>query len=247
MRRLIGLVAGVTAFFTAIDLVRWGVAHAGLFPSLPTTDLATVSRALQLLRTFLAAAVLFAAAPVATSDPRDRRRMIGLFGLMVFADVLIIGLGRLVPGVLVFLVVQFVLTLRHAEGGTGSARQNPGGVPQVTGLALGCVALWAAIVFGLAGPLRQAGLWEVVAVYAAVLGGSLVAAWSRVLLRNGERGRAWRIALGMTAFTLCDMTVAAGAVFTGTAIGQGADLLTGLFYGPALVLLATSVARADTT
>lgn len=243
VRRLVGLVVVVTALFTGLDLVRWGVAYAGVLPSLVphATELAVLSRGLQLVRTFVMPAVLLAAAPAATADPRDRRRMIALFAAMIVADILILGLGRLVPGVLVFLVVQVVLTLRHAEGSREAARRHPDGLSRVAGLTVGCVALWAAIVFGLAGPLDAAGLRGVVATYAAVLGGSLISAWSRVFLRNGDPSRALRIALGMTAFTLCDMTVAAGAVFAGTPHGQGADLLTGICYGPALVLLATSV------
>lgn len=243
VRKLVGLVVVVTALFTGLDLVRWGVAYAGVLPTLVPygTELAALSRGLQLVRTFLVPAVLFAAAPAAMADPRDRRRMILLFAAMVFADILILGLGHLVPGVLVFLVVQVVLTLRHAEGARDAARCHPEGLTRVIGLTLGCVALWSAVVFGLAEPLDAAGLRGVVAVYAAVLGASLISAWSRVFLENGDPGRARRIALGMTAFTLCDMTVAAGAVFAGSPIGQGADLLTGICYGPALVLLATSV------
>ena len=206
---------GLTLVFTGMDAVRWAVVHGAVGPSSAWLEEAAVlSRALQLLRTFVCAGLFVAAS--AGGEPRDRQRMAVLFAVMCAADVLILAANQLVAGVGLFLLVQIALAARHLEGVSGAARAHPEGRRWVALLALGCAALWAAIVFGLRAELKAVGLRGVVGVYAAALGASLLGAWSRVLLRNGDSARAWRIAGAMTAFVLCDMSVAAGAAFADT-------------------------------
>src|SRR6185312_14206257 len=80
--------------------------------------------------------------------------------------------------------------------------------------------------------------------YLVVLATSLWAAWGTLIRRGFAQRNAWYIAIGMTCFYFCDVTVGLSAALSAKPDtlrwGQILDNLVGFFYSPALVLVAYS-------
>ncbi|MFO0625542.1 MAG: lysoplasmalogenase family protein [Polyangiales bacterium] len=175
--------------------------------------------------------------------PRDGRRMLAIFALVVVADLLILVCGQLVAGIAVFLVVQVGLAARHF-GGLPAAPQAARRT--VTRRALAVSATWLVVMGAIARPVSQVGLLAPVAVYSLALATSLTAGLSAPALGRFDRRAASRIAWGMVLFVLCDITVALNAALAGQRLGALVGATTGIFYTPSLVLLALSMRRETT-
>jgi hypothetical protein len=65
-------------------------------------------------------------------------------------------------------------------------------------------------------------------------------AWGVLIRAWYARRNAWFIAVGMTFFFACDVSVGLAAALHGTTGGAVLNNMVGLFYSPALVLLAYS-------
>lgn len=238
-RVVIAALIFVTGLFTGMDALRFGLEHASdvTIPDAILDRMERASHLLWYLRSILGAAIVPLGAR--SSEARDLRLQLGIFALILVADWLIILQGQLVAGVALFMLVQLGWAYRHTRG-LRAALRTPDRRRAFVRVAIGCGIAWIVAMALLGPPLVEAGLLIPLAVYSLLLCVSLIAAYSTLAAGHFARPRAKLVATGMTFFVLCDITVGVGGAFANTALGDAADATTGLFYGPALVLLALS-------
>lgn len=176
-------------------------------------------------------------------------RLLGLaFLLIVIADFFLILRGQLLVGIGVFALVQVVFIVRQTRGwrnawnACSEAQRVQRRKPLLLIGGLG-VLLWGSTFVALGPRLADVGLLGPTLVYGLLIVLAVCTAWGLVVMRIMPARNAWLIAIGMTLFTVCDITVGMGAALQGQPIGEGARVLTGLFYSPALIVLALSGQR----
>lgn len=179
---------------------------------------------------------------------RDRRLLFAAYGLTLVADVFLILLDRMMIGTVLFLGVHALFIVRHAVGFRDSLA-GPARPRTLRALAAtGVVAFGGSTVLlvCMAPILRAHGQLAIDSVYVFVLALSLWMAWGTLIRRSfpGFNGRL--IAVGMTFFYFCDVSVGLAAPLEGMPAGGILNNLVGFFYTPALVLLALSGFRYRT-
>lgn len=241
----VGLLTLVTGLVLGVDLARIVIESDPTSPVGPGAALRSVSLTLQYVRTVVAVA-LFAVCLRRAAPGRDRLTMMPVALLILVADWLIILQGELVIGVMTFLVVQLLLIARHGRGVVAAFRDplKRRQAIMTYGAALVASALSGPVLIG---PLKAAGLIVPLGAYGIVLVVSLGFALTSGLTGALPQPEARYAGIGMAFFSACDMTVALGAAYAGTVTGLLADAATGLFYGPALALLALSIPPKTST
>ena len=173
---------------------------------------------------------------------RDKRLLLAAFGLTLVADFFLILLDWMMTGTVLFLGVHALFIARHARGFKDSLSRK------VRARTLTFLGVTAVIAFGgsmallvcMAPILRRHGQLAIDSVYIFLLAISLWMAWGTLSRRSFPRFNAWLIAVGMTCFYFCDVSVGLAAPLAGTTAGGILNNLVGFFYTPALVLLALS-------
>lgn len=247
-RFLVILLMGAIMFLTGTYV---GVDWVAFFYKLPNL----YSAAAGMIRTCLCAFMVLLIGPCHV-NARDKF-WLGLgFFLTLVADVYLILINRMEIGTGLFLFVHITYIVRHSAGFRDSL------APPVRKYTLRHLALAAVLIYGgsglllafVAGYLLRAGPLQFAldCVYLFVLATSLWMAWGTMIRRAFPRRNAIYIVLGMSLFYYCDVTVGVAAAITppdpyADPLGTGLILnnLVGLFYTPALLLLAYSGFRVD--
>ncbi len=172
---------------------------------------------------------------------RDARLLASAFVLAVIGDGFLIFTEVFLAGVGAFIVCHLILTWRHARG-LRAALGGPGG-PRLKrnlvitgGIAVGITT----VVTWMAWPaISENGNQVRDLVYMAVLTLSLWVGWSTLLHATYPRDNAWMIAVGMTSFYVCDVSLGLRTELSGLA-ADWCGLIPDLTYTPALMLLAIS-------
>lgn len=240
---LIGAIVGVTAVFMWLDTSVWLTRFAdGTLGNIAA--FVAWSEGLRFVRTVLALLLVCVLRRVVVSLADYRLLMIA-FVLIVAADFFLILQDQLLAGIGVFALVQIVFVIRHLRGWQAAWQRLPAPIRgnkrrKLFGIGFAGVVLLT-VSFALLGPrLAAAGLFVPTLVYGALIVLALCSGWGVLVMGTMPARNAWMIAAGMAFFTVCDITVGMGAALQGHPVGEGARVLTGLFYGPALVLLALS-------
>jgi hypothetical protein len=230
MRALTALVMAVTGAYLAFD---WAAFFSGFSSSWP-------ARAAY-ARTVLCALLAWMIGRDCV-DRLDAGLLGAVFAIMLVADVFLTLENRMLSGTVLFLVVHALLIVRHARGLRASL------APAARPRTLRVLAVTALVAFGGAAVLlttvepilRRTGTLAIDAIYLLFLAGSMWMGWGALFRGFYARRNAWFIALGMTSFFFCDVSVGLGAALTGTTRGAVLNDVVGFFYSPALVLLAYS-------
>lgn len=170
---------------------------------------------------------------------RDKRLLLAAFGLTLVADFFLILLDWMLTGTVVFLVVHTILIVRHARGFRRSL-DRPGTIRALVITGVVAAGGSAILLYFVAPILRKHGQLTVDSIYVFVLAISMWMAWGTLIRRAFPRFNGWLIALGMTCFYFCDVSVGLAAPLAGTTAGGVLNNLVAFFYTPALLLLALS-------
>lgn len=173
---------------------------------------------------------------------RDKRLLLAAFGLTLIADFFLILLDWMTTGTILFLGVHALFIVRHARGFQDSLNL-PVRTRTIRRLIVSGVVAYggsAILLICMAPLLGKHGQLTIDSIYVFALATSLWMAWGTLFRRAIPRFNAWLIALGMTCFYFCDVSVGLAAPLAGTHAGGILDNLVGFFYTPALVLLALS-------
>lgn len=171
------------------------------------------------------------------------QRLLGVaFFFTLIADYFLILVDQMLIGTGIFIVIHVLFIVRHAQGWRASLasaeRTRTLRLLVITGaVAYGGAAI---LIASVAHILERTGRLALDAVYLTFLATSLWMAWGALVRRFYPRRNAWFIAVGMTSFYFCDVTVGLAAALQGTRAGAILDNIVGFFYSPALVLLAFS-------
>lgn len=229
-RVLMGLVMFVTGTYVGVDWASFYYHFQS--PYSPRAGYA---------RTVLCAILSFLVLE-ARVDDRDCRSLQAAFALTLVADVFLILLDWMMPGTALFAVVHGLLIYRHARGFRDSLApaERPRTVPFLVASAVVVYGGTVALLVMVRPILERTGMLAVDAAYLLVLATSLWMAWGAPVRRSYPVRNAWYVALGMTCFYFCDVTVGLAAALGGRPSGKVLGNLVGFFYSPALVLLAFS-------
>ncbi len=184
---------------------------------------------------------------------RDKRLLLAAFGLTLVADFFLILLDWMMTGTVLFLGVHAIFIVRHARGFQDSlnAAVRARTVRRLVVSGLVAYGGSAVLLYCVAPILRKQGQLTIDCIYIFALATSLWMAWGTLFRRAFPSFNGWLIALGMTCFYFCDVSVGLAAPLAGTHAGGILNNLVGFFYTPALVLLAQSGFRfrsdGDTT
>ena len=230
VRVLMGLIMFVTGTYVGVD---W----AQLFYHFTSPYPARAGYA----RTVLCAIMVALIGPAGV-DRRDVRLLGAAFAVTLVADFCLILRDWMIPGTVIFLVVHALLITRHARGFGDSL------LPAERGRSLRLYALTAAVAYGGAGALivavkpilQRTHSLALDSVYLFCVATSMWMAWGTLIRRFFHERNAWYVAIAMTCFFCCDVTVGIAASLEGTVGGAVLTNLVGFFYTPALVLLAYS-------
>jgi hypothetical protein len=245
---LVGAVLLVTGTLLGLELARLVFADGNFsIQSLQPGPffLAQLSHGLAFFRTLLCVLLVLVVRPRA-AEASDAALQSALFLTLLLADYWIILGDELLRGVALYLFVQLGWTVRHSRGISSilkmrSNRTRDSQLSVIKRFTFLILLIWMAAMSILIHPMIEKNLISVMLPYSGVLAVSLLAALVSRSIGHFSRPRATAIALGMVLFVCCDLTVGAGAAFKGTAVGAIADALTGLFYGPALLLFIASL------
>jgi hypothetical protein len=173
---------------------------------------------------------------------RDWRLLLAAFGLTMVADWFLTLNDQALPGTVIFLGVHALLIVRHAQGLRASfARAERSRTVRLMIIsALLCYGAAVALIIGVAPILRRSGQFTLDSIYLLFLATSLWMGWGTLIRRAYARLNAWFIAVGMTFFYLCDVTVGLSVAQGGTQTGRILSDLIAFSYTPALLLLALS-------
>jgi hypothetical protein len=175
-------------------------------------------------------------------DFRDALYLSAAFAVTLVADFFLILEDWMIPGTVLFIVVHALLIARHACGFRASL------APSTRAHSLRLYALTAVVAYGLAIALivtvkpilERTHTFALDAVYLLFLSTSMWMAWGTLIRGFYAERNAWYIVLGMTCFFFCDVTVGLSASLSGSVSGAVLNNMVGLFYSPALVLIAYS-------
>lgn len=173
---------------------------------------------------------------------RDWRLLLAAFALTMVADWFLTLNDQPLPGTVIFLGVHALLIVRHAQGLRSSfARAERGRTLRLMIVsALVCYGAAVALIVTVAPILKRSGQFALDSIYLLFLATSLWAGWGTLIRRAYPRLNAWFIAVGMTFFYLCDVTVGLAVAQSGTPTGRILNDLIAFSYTPALSLLALS-------
>jgi hypothetical protein len=238
-RRIVRVLMGAIMFLTGTYV---GVDWAGFYHGFSSTYPAGAGYARTLL-----CAVLVALIGQAAVDRRDQTLLGGAFAIILLADYfLILRDDSAITGTLLFAVVHGLLIYRHARGLLASLE------PAERGRTIHLLLLTALVIYGgstvlvveVRPILMRTNMFALDAAYVFVLATSLWSAWGTLIRRFYARRNAWFIAIGMTCFYFCDVTVGLSLALLSKPDthrwGQVLNNLIAFFYSPALVLLAYS-------
>ena len=229
-RVLMGLVMFVTGTYVGVDWARFYYHFSSPY-----------SAGAGYARTVLCA-LLVAMIGRARLDDRDARALLAAFAVTLVADYCLILNDWMIPGTLLFAVVHGLLVYRHAHGFRDSLS------PPNRARTLRLLILTALVAYGGTGVLlvavrsilERTHMLGLDAAYLVVLATSLWMAWGTRIRRFYPPRNAWYVAVGMTCFYFCDVTVGLAAALHDQRSGAVLDNLVAFFYSPALVLLAYS-------
>lgn len=172
----------------------------------------------------------------------DQRLLGAAFVLTLIADYFLILVDQMLIGTLIFIGVHVLFIVRHAQGWRASMAAHHRTRTIRWLLITAVVAYGGALILiaDVAHILERTGRLPLDAVYLAFLATSMWMAWGVLIRRFYPRRNAWFIAVGMTSFYCCDVTVGLAAAMHGTRAGAILDNIVGFFYSPALVLIAFS-------
>lgn len=235
-------VVGLAVFITGMYLgVQWTQSFPAWVANLPATG--------GYARTLLCAGVAFMVGSNSLGS-RDRLLLMAAFAVTAVADYfLVLTNSHFLVGVGLFLVVHIILSIRHAQGFRASlqpdSRRRTLRLLLIT--ALCALTLTAVILWKVQGILQRSGSEAVDIIYVLMLTVSLWMGWGALIRRFYPRLNAWFIAIGLTAFYFCDVSVGLSADLSGTTAGTLLSDMVGFVYTPALVLLALSGYRWTST
>lgn len=253
---LVALLMYLAGMFTMQDFAQWWVTEPcgiGCTPPHWPESLSLFSRLIRMLRTLLCLLLVGLISGKLCLTKKDRRLLLFAFGFAVLGDLLLIFKGQVaggellseehsfLVGVVVFLICHGFLIRRHfiSWDNFKSDLERPGVAPRVWGLmALSFLPSVALLIW--AWPHLKPAL-DI--TYMVVLSLSLWMGLS-VLPRRDDfpRTNRWLIAVGMTLFYICDVSLGLG-VRLDTAVPDVADVfgqLPNLTYSWALIALAMS-------
>jgi hypothetical protein len=175
-------------------------------------------------------------------DRRDALLLGAAFAVTLVADFFLILEDWMIPGTVLFLVVHALLIARHLRGLYASL------APAQRTRSLRLYALTALVAYGGAVALiltvkpilERTHSLALDSVYLLFLSTSMWAAWGTLIRDYYPLRNAWYVVVGMTCFFFCDVTVGISASLSGTQSGAVLNNMVGLFYSPALVLIAYS-------
>ena len=172
----------------------------------------------------------------------DRRYLGAAFVVTLLADYFLILTDKMTLGTAIFLVVHGIYIARHAQGIKASFAPAVRAKTIKWMVITGVVAYGAtlALIVTVKPILVRSGMFALDCVYLGFLSTSLWMAWGTLIRSFYPRYNAWMIAVGMTFFYCCDVSVGLSAALNGTDAGAILNNMVGLFYTPALVLLAFS-------
>lgn len=193
-------------------------------------------------RTVLCAGVAFLVGRTCITS-RDRLLLMAAFGVTLVADYFLVLTGRdFLVGVGLFLVVHILLSIRHAQGFRASLgpdqRSRTIRLLVITGVV--AFTITGVVLWKVDGILRRSGEQVVDIIYVLMLTVSLWMGWGTLIRGFYPRLNAWLIAIGISNFYCCDVSVGLASDLSGTTAGALLNDLVGFFYTPALVLLALS-------
>lgn len=256
---LVALLMYLAGLFTMQDFAQWVVPQAdpcgsGCGPMLWPEPLTLFSRAIRMVRTLLCFGLVWLIGPTLWLTQKDRRRLLIAFALAVAGDGFLIfkghGIagGELFPekisflaGVAMFLICHGWLIARHlvSVADFKSDLKRPGVAPKVWGLLALSLAPSVALLAWAWSDLKPA----LDITYMLVLSLSLWMGLS-VLPRRDDfpRTNRWLIAVGITLFYICDVSLGLGVRLAGSRpeIAGIFGQLPNLTYSWALICLAMS-------
>ena len=233
-RRVVRVLMGAIMFLTGTYV---GVDWAGFYYHFKSPYPAGAGYA----RTILCA-VMVGLIGKAAVDRRDYRTLLVAFVLTLIADYFLILQDAAIPGTLLFIVVHGLLIHRHSRGFRASLR------PLERARTYRLLFLTGLVVYGGSGALiasihpllTRTHMLALDSAYLLFLATSLWMAWGTLIRGAFATRNTWYIVIGMTCFYFCDVSVGLSAALKGTVQGDVLNNLVGLFYSPALVLLAYS-------
>jgi hypothetical protein len=175
----------------------------------------------------------------------DQRLLAGAFVLTLIADYFLILVDEMLIGTLIFIGVHVLFIARHAQGWRASMAVHHR-ARTIRWLVLTAVVAYGGagiLILDVADILKRTGRLPLDATYLVFLATSMWMAWGVLIRRFYPRRNAWFIAVGMTSFYCCDVTVGLAAAMQGTRAGAILNNIVGFFYSPALVLIAFSGVR----
>lgn len=173
---------------------------------------------------------------------RDGRLLSLAFALALVADWFLTLKEEMLPGTAVYLAVHALLIIRHAQGLLDALLplRRARTVRVLILTAIPAYGIAALLLHRFAPVLAKNHHLGLDAFYLGVLATSMWTAWGTLFRDFYDKRNAWYIALGMTSFFFCDVSVGLAAAMKGEKMGLVLDNLVGFFYTPALVMLALS-------
>jgi hypothetical protein len=173
---------------------------------------------------------------------RDRGFLLAAFALTLVADYFLTLHDQPLPGTLIFLAVHALLVARHAQGWRASF------APERRARTVRWLVMSGLVVFGGAGLLiwrvapilARTGQLALDTIYLLFLATSLWMGWGVFARDRYPRLNAWFVAIGMTFFFCCDVTVGLAVAEGNTRQGLVLNDVIAFFYTPALLLLSLS-------
>ncbi len=175
-------------------------------------------------------------------DRQDALLLGAAFAVTLVADFFLILLDWTIPGTVLFIVVHALLIVRHARGFRASLAPDRR-VRSLRLYALTALVAYGgavALIFTVKPILERTHSLALDSVYLLFLATSMWMAWGTLIRDFYLTRNAWYAVIGMTSFFFCDVSVGLSASLSGTTSGAVLNTLVGMFYSPALVLLAYS-------
>lgn len=233
---------GIIAAIMLLSIVFMGLDWSRLILHPASLEVSPLSNALKVCVSFLATVLAWRARNHGFSSG-DEAAFRLLFSLVFVADVcFVVGLAPV--GIVLFAIFQGLLAKRNLTGWQEAKAALTRDSAALGGVALGVAASLGGTLFGIYHLQGVTPLLFVIAVYVTFLWASVVSAWASRAIGHFPRRNAGMMALGMSLFLLCDITVAGNlALPPDSMMRVVTSSLTWMFYAPALVLIALSAWR----
>lgn len=234
---LVGVVLWMTGVFTGMD-----------FESLVHDFESDLSPMLRYARTLLCVALVWVTSRYPLGE-RDQHLVRIAFLLVAVADwFVILHPDKMLIGMLVFMAVHLTLAVRHAQGWRASMapplRQKTLRWLVRSGLIIGVPGL--ILLYFAAPALHKSGLFVVDVIYLLILLLSAWMGWGTLVRPFFPNFNARIIAVGMTFFFVCDVSLGLSHALSGQGLVGGiVGLVPDLTYSWALLGLALSAMRWD--